>query len=41
MSDDIMFCREHGGFHAVELSDPTCLFEDGFGAEREDEDDEQ
>ena len=22
---------EHGNFHAVELGDPTCEFEDGFG----------
>lgn len=36
MSDDIMSCREHGFFHAIELRDPTYLFEDGFGAERED-----
>ena len=25
------FCIEHGNFHAVELGDPTCEFEDGFG----------
>jgi hypothetical protein len=25
------FCVEHGNFHAVELGDPTCEFEDGFG----------
>ena len=25
------FCIERGNFHAVELGDPTCEFEDGFG----------
>lgn len=25
------FCIEHGNFHAVELGDPTCELEDGFG----------
>ena len=25
------FCIEHGNFHAVELGDPTCEFEDGLG----------
>ena len=25
------FCVEHSMFHAVELGDPTCQFEDGFG----------
>lgn len=28
---DEAFCREHGIFHLVELRDPDCAFEDGFG----------
>ena len=30
-ADANAFCIEHGNFHAVELGDPTCQFEDGFG----------
>lgn len=28
---DIAFCLTHGAFHAVELRDVDCAFEDGFG----------
>ena len=31
------FCIEHGSFHAVELGDPTCQFEDGLGEQVEGE----
>ena len=30
-NDREAFCIEHGNLHAVELGDPTCEFEDGFG----------
>ena len=27
------FCREHDMFHEWEMRDPDCVFEDGFGNE--------
>lgn len=33
MSDpDVAFCLTHGVFHAIEMQDVDCEFEDGFGA---------
>lgn len=28
MDDDWKFCNEHGNWHSVEFSDPSCDFED-------------